>query len=108
MPGAHDSRTPRLGRWTRVGRHFEATPARSKPSPRRSAPRRRGSRSADPAAASFNVDGETATDLERLRKLTHVLDEAFRVPGTSLHVGLDPVLGLLPGVGDLVGAAVTG
>jgi hypothetical protein len=33
------------------------------------------------------------------------MDSAFRVPGTELRVGLDPVLGLLlPGAGDLLAA----
>jgi len=33
------------------------------------------------------------------------MDSAFRVPGTEVRVGLDPILGfLLPGAGDLLGA----
>ena len=31
-----------------------------------------------------------------------LLDSAFQVPGTSLRFGLDPIIGLLPGGGDLV------
>lgn len=30
-----------------------------------------------------------------------LLDSAFRVPGTNLTFGLDPILGLIPGLGDL-------
>lgn len=44
-----------------------------------------------------------ATD-ERLRWVTRVaylLDSQFRLPGTRFRFGLDPVLGLLPIVGDL-------
>lgn len=34
--------------------------------------------------------------------LAHWLDTAFRVPGTSIRFGLDPILGMLaPGLGDL-------
>jgi hypothetical protein len=44
-------------------------------------------------------------DLERrmrlLRRLQWWLDEAFRVPGTSIRVGWDPIIGLVPGIGDL-------
>lgn len=40
--------------------------------------------------------------LEALRKVAKVLDSAFVVPGTSYRVGLDPILGLVPGLGDLV------
>jgi len=33
------------------------------------------------------------------------MDSAFRVPGTEVRVGLDPILGLLlPGLGDLLGS----
>jgi hypothetical protein len=43
-------------------------------------------------------------DLERrmrlLRRLQWWLDEAFRVPGTSIRVGWDPIIGLVPGIGD--------
>jgi hypothetical protein len=38
--------------------------------------------------------------------LARLLDQAFRVPGTSWRFGLDPLLGLVPGAGDLLGAAV--
>lgn len=37
-----------------------------------------------------------------LRKLATLLDSAFVVPGTNYRVGLDPILGLIPGLGDLV------
>jgi hypothetical protein len=39
---------------------------------------------------------------ETLRKLENLLDEAFRVPGTSFRFGIDGVIGLLPGVGDVL------
>lgn len=45
--------------------------------------------------------------LARLRALARLLDAAVRVPGTSFRVGLDPLLGLIPGVGDLLGAGIT-
>jgi len=40
--------------------------------------------------------------LQRIKMLSHWLDDAVAIPGTSYRVGLDPVLGLLPGGGDLV------
>ncbi len=46
--------------------------------------------------------------LERLRRLTTLLDNAIPIPGTRYRVGLDPLLGLIPGVGDAVGAALAG
>ena len=40
--------------------------------------------------------------LDALRKFSQLLDSAFVVPGTTYRVGLDPILGLVPGFGDLV------
>ena len=45
--------------------------------------------------------------LKRLRTLTHVLDNAIPIPGTPYRVGLDPLLGMIPGGGDIAGAAVS-
>jgi hypothetical protein len=42
-----------------------------------------------------------ARTLAALRKWSVLLDSAFRVPGTRITFGLDPVLGLVPGLGDL-------
>ena len=41
--------------------------------------------------------------LARLREWAALLDTAFRVPGTGVRFGWDPILGLIPGIGDLVG-----
>lgn len=41
------------------------------------------------------------------RRIAWLLDDVFRVPGTRLRFGLDPVLGLLPGAGDLVGGGLS-
>jgi hypothetical protein len=40
---------------------------------------------------------------DQARGLARILDSAFQVPGTNFRVGLDPILGLIPGVGDLLG-----
>src|SRR5258708_17230193 len=39
--------------------------------------------------------------LDALRRWARIFDSAFRVPGTRLTFGLDPILGLIPGLGDL-------
>lgn len=44
---------------------------------------------------------------QRLDKLAWVLDESFSLPGTGKRFGIDPILGLIPGVGDLVGAGLS-
>jgi hypothetical protein len=48
-----------------------------------------------------------ATRIEGLRRMSQFLDSAFTVPGTSYRVGLDPILGLIPGIGDLVSPLFT-
>lgn len=45
---------------------------------------------------------------ERVRAMARLLDTAVRIPGTPVRFGLDAVLGLIPGVGDVVGAAASG
>ncbi len=47
-------------------------------------------------------------ELAIIRKLRDVMDEAFTLPGTKLKIGLDPIIGLIPGIGDLTGAAIGG
>jgi hypothetical protein len=42
----------------------------------------------------------------RLRQLARVLDDLIRIPGTNIRVGLDPLLGLLPGGGDVAGGLI--
>jgi hypothetical protein len=41
--------------------------------------------------------------LARLQRMSWWLDEVIRVPGTRIRIGLDPILGLIPGLGDVVG-----
>jgi Domain of unknown function (DUF4112) len=43
----------------------------------------------------------------RLQRLAELWDSAFRIPGTSVRVGLDPIVGLVPGIGDAAGALVS-
>ena len=44
--------------------------------------------------------------LERLRRFAYWLDSGIRLPGTRLRIGLDPILGLVPGLGDAAGAVL--
>ena len=41
--------------------------------------------------------------LEHLQSLSYLLDNAIAIPGTRFRFGLDPVLGLVPGLGDVSG-----
>ena len=44
------------------------------------------------------------------RFLAELLDQRFTIPGTSIRIGLDPLIGLIPGIGDtlanLAGSAI--
>ena len=52
-------------------------------------------------------DRAREVDLRLSRQLARVMDDAVTVPGTRFGVGLDAVLGLLPGIGDAVGSALS-
>ena len=43
---------------------------------------------------------------ERLIVLTRLLESAVEIPALRTRVGLDALLGLLPGIGDLIGGAI--
>ena len=36
------------------------------------------------------------------RRIAHVLDTSLKIPGTTAKFGLDPIIGLIPGVGDAI------
>ena len=46
--------------------------------------------------------------LERLRRFARLTDSRFRIPFTSIRFGVEPLLGLVPVVGDLAGLALSG
>ena len=45
--------------------------------------------------------------LLRLKRLSHNLDEAITIPGTERKIGIDPIIGLIPGGGDLIGGVLS-
>lgn len=47
--------------------------------------------------------GTSPDDLATVRRWARLLDSQFRVPGTNIRFGLDPIIGLVPGIGDFVG-----
>ena len=51
---------------------------------------------------------EVSDPAARARALARLLDSAIRIPGTGVTLGLDPILGLFPGLGDLAGAVASG
>ncbi len=47
-------------------------------------------------------------DAARVRALARLLDSALKIPGTGITVGLDSIIGLVPGIGDLAGGLMSG
>ncbi len=45
--------------------------------------------------------------VNKLRRLSKVMDNAIAIPGTKIRFGLDPILGLLPGGGDTVTGGIS-
>ncbi|MEB3225115.1 MAG: DUF4112 domain-containing protein [Synechococcus sp.] len=46
--------------------------------------------------------------LQRLRTLSKLLDSAIAIPGTKYKIGLDPIIGLVPAVGDYLSLILSG
>src|SRR6478735_10419099 len=59
-----------------------------------------------------HVDGTHGYDrtaaIARVNTVARLLDNAFVIPGLNRRVGLDAVIGLVPGIGDAVSAALAG
>lgn len=60
---------------------------------------RRDTRTDPPATSGGRVD--------RARGAARILDDLIRIPGTNIGIGLDPILGLIPGLGDVIGGALS-
>ncbi|CAA9349594.1 MAG: hypothetical protein AVDCRST_MAG90-2402 [uncultured Microvirga sp.] len=87
------------------GTHIRAVPPRlSRAAPQETsmaAPRMQ------PIFESLKASGPTRADsVGRIAALAHLLDSAIPIPGTNRRVGIDALLGLIPGVGDAVSAAL--
>lgn len=60
----------------------------------------------------FDFDGELPSTVDRaalgrMRTVARIFDDLIRVPGTDFRVGIDPILGALPGVGDVISAGLS-
>lgn len=45
--------------------------------------------------------------LVRLEALARLMDSAIEIPGTTFRIGVDALVGLVPGIGDGIGAVVS-
>jgi hypothetical protein len=48
-----------------------------------------------------------AKELDEVRRLARLLDTRWKIPIIGVRFGIDPVLGLVPGAGDLVAGAIS-
>ncbi len=46
-------------------------------------------------------------DLQRLETISRVMDDWIEIPGLRYRIGLDGVIGLIPGIGDVAGFFVS-
>lgn len=61
-----------------------------------------------PRARRVRTPAERDAAARRLQRLAWLLDSAMRIPGTDIRIGLDPLIGLIPGVGDVLSAMLSG
>ena len=52
-------------------------------------------------------EGSHLRRIKRIRNLAYLLDNSIRIPGTRYRIGLDPIIGLIPGVGDTIGVILS-
>lgn len=50
---------------------------------------------------------KSSSEHSKSRKFAELLDSRFTIPGTKIKFGLDPILGLVTGIGDLAGASLS-
>lgn len=66
----------------------------------------------DLESAFDEFDGELPETVDeaairRMQAVALILDDGVRVPGTNFRIGIDPIVGVVPGAGDTVAAAVS-
>jgi hypothetical protein len=50
---------------------------------------------------------DRSRQIDQLRQWSRLMDEAYRVPGTTFRFGWDPIIGLIPGAGDLATSSLS-
>ena len=59
-----------------------------------------------PPIQAQRIEYPESPRLNRMRRLTRLLDTSIGLPG-GYRIGIDPILGLLPGIGDFLGASLS-
>ena len=71
-------------------------------------PAPRPGKSKTPSRSTAPPAAEAPKGARGARRVAWLLDDVIRIPGTNLRFGIDPILGLLPGGGDLAGGVLSG
>ena len=58
---------------------------------------------AGPLSSAPRLGAAELERLDRLRRLGYLLDNSIPIPGTGYRIGLEAIIGLVPGLGDLLG-----
>ena len=66
-----------------------------------------GGKSAVQILRDYTAEMTHEQRLNQFRFIARLMDDQFRVPGTSLRFGLDSILGVVPGLGDALTSAIS-
>jgi hypothetical protein len=66
-----------------------------------------GGKSAAQILRDYTAEMTHEQRLNQVRFIARLMDDQFRVPGTSLRFGLDSILGVVPGLGDALTSAIS-
>ena len=61
----------------------------------------------EPMEPELISDPDRYRQFERLRQIAELLDGQFRVPGTNVEFGLDALIGMVPGIGDILSGGIS-
>ncbi|WP_152426489.1 DUF4112 domain-containing protein [Cesiribacter andamanensis] len=56
----------------------------------------------------YNLPLSERPSMQFIERIAGLMDSRFQLPGTRFRFGLDPIIGLIPVVGDVAGFAVSG
>lgn len=54
------------------------------------------------------VHDEHEKIVQHIENLATLMDSQFKLPGTSINLGLDSIVGLIPGIGDTASLGISG
>lgn len=63
--------------------------------------------SPEPLIPELITDPAKHARIQQLRQIAELMDGQFKLPGTNIEFGLDAIIGLVPGIGDLVSGAIS-